>query len=116
MADYGGRASGEDAVALGAVMTLPATGSEMNCFSVVSRISTGEKLAFSAEKCYPHFQYWNPETTYSLPERQVKNGVVDTFAHVMEQYMCKAPGTPLQARQAEAILSTVIEEAPKVAF
>ena len=103
-----------DSVSLGCVMTLPATGSEMNCFSVVSRVSTGEKLAFSAEKCYPLFSILDPETTFSLPERQVKNGVVDTFAHVMEQYMCKAPGTPLQARQAEAIISTVIEEAPKV--
>ena len=109
-----GKAPVKDAVPLGCVMTLPATGSEMNSFSVVSRIATGEKLAFSAEKCYPLFSILDPETTFSLPERQVTNGIVDTFVHVMEQYMCTAPDTPLQARQAEAILSTLIEEAPKV--
>jgi len=103
-----------DAVPLGCVMTLPATGSEMNSFSVISRESTGEKLAFAAEKVYPEFSILDPETTFSLPERQVKNGVVDTFAHVMEQYMCKADNTPLQARQAEAVLLTVVEEGPKV--
>ena len=109
-----GKVSVSDAVPLGCVMTLPATGSEMNCFSVVSRESTGEKRAFAAEPVYPKFSILDPETTYSLPERQVKNGIVDTFAHVMEQYMCKADSTPLQARQAEAVLQTLIEEAPKV--
>lgn len=102
------------AVPLGAVLTLPATGSEMNGFSVVSRAATAEKLAFGSEHCYPKFSIMDPETTYSLPPRQVGNGIVDTFAHVAEQYATTETGGPLQARQAEAILQTLIEEAPKV--
>ena len=109
-----GKVPVKDAVPLGCVLTLPATGSEMNCFSVVSRDETGEKLAFSTEQVYPQFSILDPETTYSLPVRQVRNGIVDPFVHVMEQYMCRADNTPLQARQAEAVLLTLIEEGPKV--
>jgi len=100
------------ALPLGAVMTLPATGSEMNCFSVVSREETREKLAFGAPAVYPQFSILDPEATFSLPDRQVANGIVDAFAHVMEQYMTYPADAPLQDRMAEAVLATLIEIAP----
>ena len=75
------------ALPLGCVMTLPATGSEMNMFAVISRNSTTEKLAFATPLVFPQFSILDPETTYSLPERQVINGITDAIVHVMEQYM-----------------------------
>ena len=101
------------AVPLGAVLTLPATGSEMNSFAVVSRVSTGEKLPFSSPLVYPRFSIVDPETTFSLPPRQVGNGIVDAFAHVLEQYLTFPAAAPLQDRWAESILTTLIEEGPK---
>jgi len=92
------------ALPLGSVLTLPATGSEMNAFSVISRNATGEKLAFASPMVYPKFSVLDPETTYSLPVKQTENGIVDTFAHVMEQYMCAIEHAPLTERQAEAVL------------
>lgn len=109
-----GRQPIEAALPLGSVLTLPATGSEMNTFAVISRDATGEKLAFSSPHCYPKFSILDPETTFSLPGRQVENGIVDTFAHVMEQYLCDAGSAPLTERMAEAVLRTLREEAPKV--
>ena len=102
------------ALPLGSVLTLPATGSEMNTFAVISRDSTNEKLAFGSPQVYPKFSVLDPETTFSLPIRQVENGIVDTFAHVMEQYMCDKGCAPLSERMAEAVLQTLAEEAPKV--
>ncbi len=101
------------ALPLGSVLTLPATGSEMNSFAVISRDSTQEKLAFSSPTVFPKFSILDPTTTYSLPPRQTANGIVDAFVHVMEQYMTFDAGSPLQDRQAEAILLTLIEEGPK---
>ncbi|MEZ5278711.1 MAG: iron-containing alcohol dehydrogenase [Opitutaceae bacterium] len=103
-----------EAVALGAVLTLPATGSEMNTFAVISREETRQKLAFGSEACYPKFAILDPETTLSLPERQVANGIVDAFVHVLEQYLTYDLDTPLQDRQAEGILLTLIEQAERV--
>jgi NADP-dependent alcohol dehydrogenase len=108
-----GKIPGE-ALPLGGVLTLPATGSEMNGFAVVSRNSTQEKLAFFSPQSYPIFSILDPATTYTLPLRQTANGVVDAFAHVLEQYMTFDVGAPLQDRQAEAILLTLVEEGPKV--
>ncbi len=102
------------ALPLGCVLTLPATGSEMNGNAVISRRARGEKLAFSSSHVYPRFSILDPETTYSLPERQVINGIVDAFIHVIEQYLTYDVKTPLQDRQAEAILTTLIEQAPLV--
>ncbi len=102
------------AVPLGCVLTLPATGSEMNTNAVISRRETGEKLAFSSEQVYPVFSILDPETTYSLPASQVANGVVDAFVHVMEQYMTYDVNSPVQDRFAEGILKTLIEEGQKV--
>jgi len=104
----------EKALPLGAVLTLPATGSEMNGNSVISRISTQEKMAFTSEHVMPQFSILDPETVFSLPDRQVANGIVDAFVHVIEQYLTYPVDSPLQDRQAEAVLLTLIEEGPKV--
>lgn len=102
------------ALPLGAVMTLPATGSEMNSNSVISRKERGEKRGWSSDHVLPRFSILDPETTFSLPERQAANGVVDSFVHVMEQYLTYPVNSPIQDRFAEAILLTLIEEGPKV--
>jgi NADP-dependent alcohol dehydrogenase len=102
------------AVPHGCVMTLPATSSEANSTMVISRESTQEKYGRSDPHLYAEFAILDPETTYSLPERQVGNGIVDTFVHVMEQYATYDVNAPLHDRQAEAILLTLVEEGPKV--
>lgn len=101
------------AVPLGSVLTLPATGSEMNAFAVVTRHETREKLSFASPLVYPRFSVLDPETTFSLPPRQIGNGIVDAFVHVTEQYLTYPAGAPLQDRMAEAILLTLIEEGPR---
>ncbi|HJO94552.1 MAG TPA: iron-containing alcohol dehydrogenase [Victivallales bacterium] len=104
----------KSAIPLGCVITLPATGSEMNCYSVVSKKSTNEKFALNSEQIYPTFSIIDPETTFSLPKKQVINGLVDTFVHTLEQYITYRENAPLQERQAESILITIIEIAQKV--
>lgn len=101
------------AIPFGAVLTLPATGSEMNTSSVVTKWETQEKLFFSSPLVFPKFSVLDPETTFSLPPRQVSNGIVDAFTHVMEQYLTYPVNAPLQDRMAESILQTLIEEGPK---
>jgi NADP-dependent alcohol dehydrogenase len=101
------------ALPLGCVLTLPATGSEMNMFAVISRDSTQEKLAFANPLIYPQFSVLDPESTFTLSERQIANGIADAFVHTLEQYMTYPSDAPLQDRQAEAILLTLIEEGPK---
>ena len=103
----------ERAVPLGAVLTLPATGSEMNAFAVISRRSSQEKLAFGSPYLYPKFSVLDPEVTFTLPARQVSNGIVDAFAHVLEQYLTYPANAPLQDRYAESILQTLIEVGPR---
>jgi NADP-dependent alcohol dehydrogenase len=109
-----GRVPVKAALPLGCVMTLPATGSEMNTYSVISRNSTGEKLAFGSDHVYPKFSILDPETTFSLPMKQTENGIVDTWAHVAEQYMNDVDCSALTSRLAESVLKTLIETAPKV--
>lgn len=101
------------AMPFGAVLTLPATGSEMNSGGVVTRKSTHEKFSFMSRKCFPKFAVLDPSKTYSLPARQVGNGVVDAFAHVMEQYMTYPVNAKVQDRFAEGLLLTLIEEGPQ---
>jgi len=103
-----------EAVPFGCVITLPATGSEMNCGAVITRASTQEKYHFIDPMVFPRFSVIDPQTTFSLPQRQVLNGVADTFIHVMEQYITYDVNSPLQDRMAEGIIKTLIEEAPKV--
>ena len=103
----------EHTVPLASVLTLPATGSESNGGAVISRKETKEKLAFGTELNFPVFSILDPETTYSLPIKQIRNGLVDTYVHVMEQYCTYPNAAPLQDRQAEAILKSTIEIAEK---
>lgn len=103
----------KSAIPFGAILTLPATGSEMNTNSVVTKWETQEKLFFSSPFVFPLFSVLDPETTFSLPLRQVSNGIVDAFTHVMEQYLTYPVNAPLQDRMAESILITLIEEGPK---
>ncbi|WP_209326693.1 iron-containing alcohol dehydrogenase [Pseudoalteromonas sp. PA2MD11] len=98
---------------IGAVLTLPATGSESNGNSVVTKKETSQKRAFSSSSVQPVFAVLDPEYTFSLPERQVSNGVVDAFVHVIEQYLTYPVNAPLQDRFAEGILQTLISEGPK---
>lgn len=101
------------AVPLATVLTLPGTGSEANPASVISRRARQQKLAFIHPLVQPVFSILDPETTYSLPTRQTVNGIVDAFSHVIEQTMTYPVDSPLQDRQAEAVLLTLIGEGPK---
>ena len=103
-----------EALPIGAVLTLPATGSEMNGNSVVSRVETAEKLAFMSPKVMPVFSILDPEVIFSLPGKQVANGIIDAFVHVIEQYLTYPVNSPIQDRFAESIMTTLIEEGPKV--
>jgi NADP-dependent alcohol dehydrogenase len=104
----------ENAVPIGVVMTLPATGTEMNGNSVISNQTLAEKLAFSSRLVMPVFSILDPETCMSLPDTQIANGVVDAFVHVMEQYLTYPVHANIQDRFAESILSTLIDVGPKV--
>jgi NADP-dependent alcohol dehydrogenase len=101
------------ALPIGAVLTLPATGSEANGASVVSRRSIQEKLAFISPHVFPKFSVLDPETTFSLPARQVANGIGDAFCHVIEQYLTFPAHAAVQDRFAEGILRTLVEIAPR---
>jgi NADP-dependent alcohol dehydrogenase len=100
------------AVPVGTVLTLPATGSESNGNAVISRKETQEKLYFGSPLTYPVFSVLDPETTFSLPAKQVRNGIVDAYVHVMEQYMTYPAAAPLQDRFAEGIVQTLVETGP----
>ncbi|TIC87040.1 iron-containing alcohol dehydrogenase [Crenobacter intestini] len=100
------------ALPLGVVLTLPATGSESNDGAVISRRASGDKLDFSSPLLFPRFALLDPATTLSLPARQTANGVVDTFVHVLEQYLTYPAGAPVQDRFAEGLLLTLIETGP----
>ncbi len=103
----------KEALPFGTVLTLPATGSEMNNGSVISRREIKTKLPFSAESTFPRFSALDPTTTYSLPQRQISNGIVDTFVHVMEQYMTYPVEAHVQDRFAEGLLKSLIEDGPR---
>lgn len=95
-----------------AVLTLPATGSEMNRGAVISKKITHEKLAFYSS--HPQFSILDPQVTFSLPPYQIACGLADTFVHVLEQYLTVTGESPLMDRWAESILQTVVEIAPKI--
>ncbi|CAH1748402.1 NADPH-dependent aldehyde reductase YqhD [Thauera humireducens] len=101
------------ALPMGCVLTLPATGSEMNCFSVVTRKSLQAKLSFASPLVFPRFSVLDPVKTFALPPRQIANGAVDAFVHVMEQYMTYPVNAPVQDRYAESLLQTLIEVGPQ---
>ncbi|WP_167619237.1 iron-containing alcohol dehydrogenase [Maribellus sediminis] len=104
----------KEALPLADVLTLPATGSEMNGNSVITKAATQEKKAFGSPLVMPQFSILDPECVFTLPDKQVANGVVDAFVHVMEQYLTFNVNAPLQDRLAEGILLTLVEEGPKV--
>lgn len=101
------------AVPLGTVLTLPATGSEMNAGSVVTRAATQDKLFFANPLVFPRFSVLDPTKTYTLPPRQVANGVIDAFVHIAEQYLTYPSDAKVQDSFAEGLLLTLIEEGPK---
>ncbi|MCD8548119.1 MAG: iron-containing alcohol dehydrogenase [Aeromonadaceae bacterium] len=124
------------ALPLGTVLTLPATGSEMNCGAVISRAnrqinlpagggavnagvhavitqSYNEKLFFTNPLVYPRFSVLDPSKSYTLPARQIGNGIIDSFVHVTEQYLTYVTGAKVQDRLAEGLLLTLIEEGPR---
>lgn len=96
------------------VLTLPATGSEMNSGSVITRAETKEKLAFGGPGMFPQFSVLDPEVIKSIPQRQLANGIADAFTHVLEQYMTYPIGAKLQDRFAESIIQTLVEVAPAI--
>ena len=102
------------ALPFASVLTLPATGSEMNNGGVVTRKSTHTKLAFSSAHVFPQFSVLDPNKTYTLPTRQLANGVVDAFIHIMEQYLTYPVDGQVQDRFAEGLLQTLIDIGPKV--
>lgn len=104
----------ENAMPFGTILTLPATGSEMNSGYVVTIQATQEKLASGGSALFPQFSICDPTVIESLPKRQLQNGVVDAFTHVMEQYLTYPHEGYLQDRIAEGILQTLIEVGPKV--
>jgi NADP-dependent alcohol dehydrogenase len=103
----------KSAIPMGSVLTLPATGSESNKAAVVSRKTTGDKRAFMSSHVQPVFAILDPVYTYTLPPRQVANGVVDAFVHTVEQYVTYPVDGKIQDRFAEGILLTLIEDGPK---
>lgn len=130
-----GGASVQTAIPLGTVLTLPATGSEMNSGAVITRNVTrvplpaangasagvslitksqDDKLVFSTPCVYPRFSILDPSKSFTLPATQSANGIVDAFVHVMEQYLTYPADAKVQDRFAEGLLLTLIEEGPKV--
>ncbi len=98
----------------GTVLTLPATGSEMNSGAVVSRSETNQKLVMGGPGLFPEFSICDPTVVRSIPERQLANGIADAYTHVLEQYMTYPADAPLQDRFSESILQTLIEIAPAI--
>ena len=107
------RAPVKTTIAFGSVLTLPATGSEMNNGAVITRRASNDKLAFSNSRLYPRFSVLDPTKTFTLPPRQIANGVVDAFVHITEQYLTYPVDAKVQDRFAEGLLLTLIEEGPK---
>ena len=103
-----------EVVPFGTVLTLPATGSEMNSGSVVTIKATQEKLDFGGSALFPRFSICDPTVIVSLPKRQLQNGVVDAYTHVLEQYLTYPHDGYLQDRIAESILQTLIQVGPEV--
>lgn len=112
IAERGG-ANIKQALPFGSVLTLPATGSEMNAGSVVTKKATQAKLAFHSALVYPKFSILDPRKTFTLPVSQVANGLVDAFVHTTEQYLTYPVDARVQDRFAEGLLQTLVEIAPQ---
>ena len=101
-------------IPFGTVLTLPATGSEMNSGAVVTIEATQEKLVLGGSALFPKFSICDPSVIASLPKRQIQNGIIDAFTHVMEQYLTYPTHAYLQDRFAESILQTLVQIGPQV--
>ncbi|WP_099361769.1 iron-containing alcohol dehydrogenase [Fredinandcohnia onubensis] len=108
------KAVATDALPLGTVLTIAATGSEMNSGSVITNWETNEKYGWGSPAVFPKFSILDPVYTYSLPKNQTVYGMVDMMSHVFEHYFHHEPNTLTQDRWCESILRTVIETAPKL--
>ncbi len=104
----------KDVVPLATVLTLPATGSEMNGGAVISKQATREKYAFHHPLIYPVFSILDPESCYSLPQKQITAGIADTFVHILEQYLTTINQSIVMDRFAEGLLVTLVELAPQL--
>jgi NADP-dependent alcohol dehydrogenase len=104
----------KDALPIGTVLTLPATGTEMNGNSVITRLSVNHKLSFGSSLVMPVFSVMDPEVTYSLPKNQIANGVIDAFVHVLEQYLTYPSHAEVQDRFAESLLLILKDTGSKV--
>ncbi|QEH97788.1 iron-containing alcohol dehydrogenase [Gluconobacter thailandicus] len=101
------------ALPLAAIPTLPATGSEMNGTSVITRTEFSAKRVFKSEHVFPVLAVLDPTLTFTLPPRQVANGIVDAFVHVLEQYLTYPVDAPVQDRFAEGLLRVLLDVADK---
>jgi NADP-dependent alcohol dehydrogenase len=99
----------KEAIPFGTVLTLPATGSEANSGAVISRRELSEKRVMSGPLFFPKFSFCDPSVVATLPKRQIANGLIDSYMHTLEQYLTFPSGNLLQEREAEAILTTLIE-------
>lgn len=108
------KAEPTNALPLGTVLTLAATGSEMNAGSVITNWETKEKYGWGSPHVYPKFSILDPVHTYTVPKNQTIYGIVDIMSHVFEHYFHVDENTPLQDRFLESILQTVMETAPKL--
>ncbi|ART77810.1 NADH-dependent alcohol dehydrogenase [Sutcliffiella horikoshii] len=103
-----------EALPFGTVLTLAATGSEMNAGSVITNWETNEKYGWGSPVTFPKFSILDPVNTFSVPKDHTVYGIVDMMSHVLEQYFHQTTNTPLQDRMCEAVLTTVMETAPKL--
>ncbi|KAA0836029.1 iron-containing alcohol dehydrogenase [Bacillus paralicheniformis] len=108
------KTTAKDTLPFGTILTLAATGSEMNPDSVITNWETNEKYVWGSDVTHPKFSILDPENTFSVPENQTVYGIVDMMSHVFEQYFHNVKNTPLQDRMCFSVLQTVIETAPKL--
>ncbi len=104
----------EKALPIGTVLTLAATGSEMNPVSVITNWETNEKLGWGSPHVYPVFSILNPEYTFSVPENQTVYGIVDSMSHALEHYFHRTANTPMIDGFIESLLRTAIQTGPKL--
>ncbi|MEK3890140.1 iron-containing alcohol dehydrogenase [Bacillus sp. FSL K6-3431] len=108
------KAAVKDALPFGTVLTLAATGSEMNSGSVITNWETNEKHGWGSPAVFPKFSILDPVNTFTVPKDQTIYGIVDIMSHVLEHYFHQTENTPLQDRMCESVLLTVIETAPQL--
>ncbi|SES64473.1 hypothetical protein SAMN05421676_10148 [Salinibacillus kushneri] len=108
------KAKPQEVVPFGTVLTLAATGSEMNSGAVITNWETNEKYGWGSPLLFPQFSILDPENTYTVPENQTVYGIVDMMTHIFEQYFHQPTNSPVQDRMCEGVLQSIIETAPKL--